>query len=261
MKSYKNSSININIEETNIKLVSDIISDAGIINKYELKEIEKYILNIRKELKKYIIKNPSFLSSIEPIIKINAKYGHSNDKIPQIIKLMCKSSQIAKVGPMASVAGSISELILDHLIKKETKYSIISNGGDISLINKNKAAICGIYSGNTENIGNIGLKIKKRKSPLGIASSSGKIGYSISFGESDSVTVISKKASISDGLATSIANDVKGINSEKAIQNGLESAEKFKEDFIGALMIINGHIGTIGKLPEIIATKDFDIDY
>ncbi|MGL6298133.1 MAG: UPF0280 family protein [Methanobacteriaceae archaeon] len=267
MKSYKNSLININIEETNIKLVSDIITDTKAINSYELKELEKYILNIRKELKKYIIKNPSFLSSLEPIITINDEYSPTNDKIPQIIKLMYKSSQIANVGPMASVAGSISEIILDYLIEKGTEYSIINNGGDIGLINKNKAVICGIYSGNTKNtenirnIGNIGFKIKKRKSPLGIASSSGKIGHSISFGDSDSVTVISKKASISDGLATSIANDVKGINSEEAIQNGLESAEKFKEDFIGALIIIDDHIGTIGKLPEIIATKDFDIDY
>lgn len=272
MISDKNNLISINIEETNINLISDIISNVNKQNSYEIKELEKYILNIRRELKKYIIKNPIFLSSLEPINHIiyntSKSINDSKIKMPDIIKLMCKSSEIANVGPMASVAGSISELTLDYLIEKGSNYSIINNRGDIAIINKNKSVICGIYSGNAiissnndKRLGNIGFKIKKRKSAIGIASSSGKIGHSISFGDSDAVTIISKKASISDGLATSIANDVKGINSEEAIQNGLESAEKFKEHFIGALVIKGNSIGTIGKLPEIVATKEFDIDF
>ena len=102
------------------------------------------------------------------------------------------------------------------------------------------------------------FKIKPRKRPLGICTSSGKIGHSISFGSSDSVTVISNTPSIADGLATRIANDVTGETSESKVANALETSENFKEFFKGVLIICDDHIGTIGKLPEIVESKEFD---
>lgn len=119
--------------------------------------------------------------------------------------------------------------------------------------------LCGIYS-NNEVLGNdIAFKIKSRKRPLGICTSSGKIGHSISFGTSDSVTVISKSASIADGLATRIANEINGESSEDKVSNGLECGEDYKEFFEGALIISDNHVGTIGKLPKIVETKEFDV--
>ena len=169
---------------------------------------------------------------------------------------MYESSQKCDVGPMACVAGTISELSLDYLIENDSTQSIVENGGDIALINREKI-ICGIYS-NNKILGNqIGFEIKPRKNPLGICTSSGKIGHSISFGDSDSVTVISNSASISDGLATRIANDVIGETSEDKVSNALESAENFREFYDGILIISDENIGTIGKLPRIVETNAF----
>ena len=178
--------------------------------------------------------------------------------LPLIVKTMVESSNIADVGPMACVAGTISEMSLDYLIANDSRYSIIENGGDIAMIN-DEEVLCGIYS-NNEVLGNdIAFKIKSRKRPLGICTSSGKIGHSISFGTSDSVTVISKSASIADGLATRIANEINGESSEDKVSNGLECGEDYKEFFEGALIISDNHVGTIGKLPKIVETKEFDV--
>jgi len=81
----------------------------------------------------------------------------------------------------------------------------------------------------------------------------------LSFGTSQSVTVTCKKASIADSLATSIANYVNGDSSEDAVNNALEVAENYKEYLYGVLIIKEDFIGKIGKLPEIISTKPFDI--
>ena len=231
----------INIEETHIRLTSDIKEH----------NLNHYIYSLRSDLKQHIAQNQDFLISMEPI----QKYG---EDLPLIVKLMYESSNYADVGPMACVAGSISELSLMYLIEQDSKYSIVENGGDIAIIN-NEKLLCGIYSNNRILGNSIAFEIKKRKVPLGICSSSGKIGHSISFGQSDCVTALSKSPSIADGLATRIANDAIGENSEDKVNNALESAENYKELFDGILIICDENVGTIGKLPKIVETSKFDI--
>ena len=102
-------------------------------------------------------------------------------------------------------------------------------------------------------------QLKKRKIPLGICTSSGKIGHSISFGESDSVTVISKSPSLADGLATRIANDVAGEDSEDKVANALETAENYREYYNGVLIISDENVGTVGKLPKIVESEEFKV--
>ena len=232
----------ININETHIRLTTDLKNN----------DLSEYILNIRTQLKTYIQNNQDFLLSLEALKK-------PDENLPLIIEKMYDSSIKSDLGPMACVAGTISELSLDYLISKGSKYSIVENGGDIALIN-NKKVLCGIYSNNPIIGNDIAFEIKARKEPLGICTSSGKIGHSISFGAADSVTVINKSPSLADGLATRIANEVKGENSEDKITRGLECCENFKEYFEGALLISDENVGSIGKLPKIVESEKFDVN-
>ncbi|WP_407432009.1 UPF0280 family protein [Methanobrevibacter sp.] len=233
----------IDIDQTHIRLKSDLDN----IN------LKPYILKIRQELKRYIAKNPDFLLSIEPL-----KYNSEN--LSEIVLKMYESSSKADVGPMACVAGTISEMSLDYLIDNGSTYSIVENGGDIALVN-DEDVLCGIYSNNEILGNNIAFKIKSRKKPLGICTSSGKIGHSISFGSSDSVTVISKSPSLADGIATRIANEVNGENSEDKVSNALDCGENYKEFFDGILIISDKNVGTIGKLPKIVESDEFNIKH
>ena len=231
----------IDLDETHIRLTTDV----------ENHNLKYYIRSLRSDLKTYISKNQDFLLSIEPI----EEYC---ENLPLIVNKMYESSIHADVGPMACVAGTISELSLNYLIDMNSKYSIVENGGDIALVNDEKV-LCGIYSNNHVLGNDVAFEIKARRKPLGICTSSGKIGHSISFGQADSVTVISKSPSLADGLATRIANDVVGETSEDRVSNALESAENFKEFFNGVLIISDENVGVVGRLPNIVQTSKFDI--
>ena len=232
--------MNIDIGETHIGLTTDLDS-------HNLKD---YIYQIRADLKTFINHNQSFLLSLEPL-------KETEENLPLIVQKMYESSKHADVGPMACVAGTVSEMSVDYLISKNSKYSIVENGGDIALVN-NRKVLCGIYSGNDVLGNDIAFEIKKRKNPLGICTSSGKIGHSISFGLSDSVTVISKSPSMADGLATRIANDVRGDSGEDKVSNALETADNYREFFDGVLIISDSHVATAGRLPKIVHTENFD---
>ena len=120
----------IDIGETHIRLKSDLYSHG----------LNDYISSIRADLKQHIAHNQDFLLSMNPI-------ESDDEDLPEIVRRMYESSFHADVGPMACVAGTISELALDYLIGKGSKNSIVENGGDIALVNDHKI-LCGIYSNN-----------------------------------------------------------------------------------------------------------------
>ncbi|WP_298521554.1 UPF0280 family protein [uncultured Methanobrevibacter sp.] len=230
------------LEETHIRLTSDIDGD----------DLKRYIHSLRRDLKNHIFTHNDFSNALSPL---EAPEGD----LPDIVLRMYESSAFADVGPMACVAGTISEMSLEYLIAKGSSYSIVENGGDIALVNDRKL-LCGIYS-NNEILGNdIAFEIRKRSKPLGICTSSAKIGHSISFGDADSVTVIGRSASLCDGLATRIANDVIGDTSEDKVSNALECCDNFREFFDGALIICGDNVGTVGRLPRIVETNEFDVN-
>lgn len=229
----------IDIDETHIRLTTDLANH----------DLKRYIFKVRRDLKEYILKNQEFSLAIEPL-KI------PEDDLSGIVFKMYESSNLADVGPMACVAGTISELSLNYLVERESAYSIVENGGDIAVVNDRKV-FCGIYSNNEILGNNIAFEIRKRKKPLGICTSSAKVGHSISFGEADSVTVIGKSASLCDGLATRIANSAAGQSSEDMVVNALECSDDYKEFFDGVLIVCGGNVGTLGRLPKIVETNEF----
>ena len=224
----------IQIQETNIRLRTDI----------EAFKLVDFILKQRGELKNYIRKDRLFLTSFEPL-KIE-------DAAP-IVKIMARAAAIAKVGPMAAVAGTISQLCLNFLLKQGAEYVIVDNGGDVAL-KTNIDVVMGLYAGETSLSGKIGFKIKHDKTPLGICTSSGTVGHSISFGRADAVTVFASEASIADALATSIANRALGDEDEEAVKNCLEMADDFRKHFQGVLVVVGEAAGTVGKIPSLVET-------
>lgn len=120
----------IDLNQTHIRLTTDLKNS----------NLKNYILKLRKELKHHIAKNKDFQLSLEPV-------SPGEENLSEIIKRMYTASSYCDVGPMACVAGCISEMSLDYLISKKSEYSIVENGGDIAIINS-KQAVCGIYSNN-----------------------------------------------------------------------------------------------------------------
>ncbi|BDZ67774.1 hypothetical protein GCM10025860_12220 [Methanobacterium ferruginis] len=204
-----------------------------------------YILRQREELKNYIKMHKDFQTSLEPL-----KVGVA----PPVVKMMGKASAIAGVGPMAAVAGTISQLSLNFLLNQKAKYVIVDNGGDVAL-KTNQDVVMGLYAGESSLSGKIGFKIKHNKTPMGICTSSGTVGHSISFGRADSVTVFASEASTADALATSIANHATGDVDGEIVENCLGKAEEFREYFRGVLVVVGEAAGTVGKIPNLVETE------
>jgi uncharacterized protein len=197
-------------------------------------EIKKSLDIYRLELEKYIFDYPWFEKSFNPV-KVN------DDGYP-LIKLMSECSFIANVGPMASVAGAIAEFIGLDFVKKYNKDIIIENGGDIFLYTTKPRKIQ-IHTKNKWFKDKLSIKITDLNTPLGICTSSGKFGHSISLGKSDTVTILAKSAALADAAATAIGNIVKDPSD---INKALDLAKNIK-GVDGAVIICDDKIGIIGQ--------------
>jgi ApbE superfamily uncharacterized protein (UPF0280 family) len=193
------------------------------------KKAHRLVLKHRRRLEKYIDRNPAFLTSLEPLTTpVNAPY---------IVKQMAEAARQTGVGPMAAVAGAIAENVGRELLDFSPEV-IVENGGDIYL-KILKTRVVGIFAGKSPLTGKIGLEIGARETPLGICTSSGTVGPSLSFGQADAVVVLSASATLADAAATAIGNRVHqasdiaaAIEFSKDI-GGLKGLIIIKDDIIG----------------------------
>lgn len=198
------------------------------------REARKSVLKHRCSLETYIGMNPKFMNSFDPI--------ESEPHAPEIVKEMIRASGLAGVGPMAAVAGAMSEWVLRDLLPF-SKEVIIENGGDIYLAcSKNRTV--GIFAGSSPLSLKIGVEINPKETPLGICTSSGTVGHSISFGKADAVCVVSQSSTLADAAATAIGNIVQG---PEDIERGLEKGKEI-EGAWGVLIIAGEKMGVWGKM-------------
>ncbi len=194
----------------------------------------KLVLKYRDILKGYIERHPAFLTSLKPL--------PTGDDVPCIVRSMAESAEKVGVGPMASVAGAIAEFVGAELLTISPEV-IVENGGDIYLKSLKKRLI-GIYAGKSPLTGKIGLEINGEDTPLGICTSSGTVGHSLSYGTADAVIVISKSAILADAAATAIGNLIKQPGD---IPNGIKLAEGI-EGLKGVIIIKGDNMGLWGEV-------------
>jgi len=199
-------------------------------------------LRARGEIERFIRLRPEFRWSLEPL-KIKGPH-------PRIIELMLRAGELAEVGPFAAVAGAISQVAAEAALEAGAENVVVENGGDIAIMGNRDFRI-GVFAGDVKGSGKIGFLVRPGELPIGICTSSGTIGHSISFGEADAVAAVAREASVADAAATSIANAVKGEDIKSSIEFGLNRAKHIPEIF-GCLIVRGDHIGTWGKLPELI---------
>jgi ApbE superfamily uncharacterized protein (UPF0280 family) len=197
-------------------------------------ETRESVLKYRHQLETYITMNPEFQRSLIPL----AQDLHA----PELVREMIRVSQLARVGPMAAVAGAIAEWVSKDLLKL-SKEVIIENGGDIYLATARERTI-GIYAGQSSLSLKIGIVIGPEESPLGVCTSSGTVGPSLSFGKADAVCILSKSAALADAAATAVGNIVQ---EKKDIELGLERGREI-EGILGTLIIVGEKMGVWGSI-------------
>jgi ApbE superfamily uncharacterized protein (UPF0280 family) len=197
--------------------------------------LKERIRHYRWDIENYIDKDRRFLTALKPTeVELNA---------PAIVKEMAQAAKKANVGPMAAVAGAVAEFLGRDLLKRGYRDVIVENGGDIFL-KTTKTRRIGIYAGKSKLWNKLKLKIKPKDTPMGICTSSGTIGHSLSFGCADSVIILSKIASLADAAATATANR---INSKEDLQGALDFARSIR-GILGVVVILKNNLISWGKV-------------
>jgi ApbE superfamily uncharacterized protein (UPF0280 family) len=198
------------------------------------RKAQRLVLKYRQQIEQYIEKNPEFQTSLKPLAITTGA--------PHIVLDMLEASQKANVGPMAAVAGAIAEYVGSELLEFSPEI-IVENGGDIFLKITRKRVV-GIYAGDSPLTGKLGLEINPSETPLGVCTSSGTVGHSLSFGKADAVVIVAGSATLADAAATAICNQVKKPEDiSSAIELGLKIT-----GLKGIVIIIGNAIGVWGDV-------------
>ena len=193
------------------------------------------VKELRSVLEEYLLLDPIFGKTYEPHrVEPNA---------PEIVRVMAEAANRAGVGPMASVAGAFSEIVGRCLMEQfEIQELVVENGGDIFLkINSN--LLMSVYAGNSLLSGKVGIEIKASESPLGVCTSAGTVGPSVSFGNADAAMIICKNIALADAFATGFGNRVK---TPEDVQDVIDQTAQFPE-ILSAVIICQDKIGIRGQ--------------
>jgi ApbE superfamily uncharacterized protein (UPF0280 family) len=198
------------------------------------KWVEKRLQELREPLEKYIQEHPAFLHSLVPCDPLPGA--------PSIAVDMAQAAYLAGVGPMAAVAGAFAHYI-GRALARRSKDVIVENGGDIYIRSTRRRRI-GIFAGGSPLSNRIALEIKPDDTPLGICTSSGTVGPSLSLGRADAAVILSPSAILADAVATAAGNMVQDSGD---VQQAAEFATAI-EGVTGAVIIKDDRLAACGKL-------------
>jgi len=157
------------------------------------------IRQARTQIEKHIQRYPDFATSLRPLPE--------PEKCLALVREMYQAGQQAGTGPMAAVAGAVAAYVGQQLLIRSSQV-IVENGGDIFLATQ-VARVVAIEAGSSKFSGQIGLAISAGVR-LGVCTSSGTVGHSVSRGQADAAVVVAPNAALADAVATATANRIQG---------------------------------------------------
>jgi len=195
---------------------------------------ERAVRLARGDLKAYLARDPGFETTLRP------RYALAG--APAIVLRMIEAARACDVGPMAAVAGAVAQVVGEALLA-ESRQVIVENGGDIFLYTA-RPRTAAIYAGASPLSGTLGIKVGRLNQPLGLCTSSGTVGPSLSFGKADAAIVLAQSAALADAAATALGNRV---TTAADIEPALEAVSQISGIY-GLAAIIGESLGAWGEM-------------
>ncbi|MEJ5329434.1 MAG: UPF0280 family protein [Desulfobaccales bacterium] len=192
------------------------------------------VVQERARLESYIAAHPDFLEVLTP--------WPDDPFAPPVVREMVAAAQVAGVGPMAAVAGALAERV-GRVLMAVSPEVIVENGGDVFLALTQPATVA-LYAGASPLSHRVGLRIGAEDTPLGVCTSSGTVGHSLSLGRADAACVLAPTAALADALATALGNRVRrpqDIDPALAWLAGIPGA-------VGAVVVVGETLGAWGRV-------------
>ena len=171
----------------------------------------------------------------------------SGKSIEETFPILKAQADVEIVGLMVSLnrmeRGLSSEKSALEEIKEKygVREIIVENGGDIYADIQENIDIA-VFAGPSPLSEKVGFTLWADHAPLGICTSSGTVGPSLSFGKADAVMIICKDCALADTYATAFANEIKTTDD---IAPCIEKIGKTK-DILAAICIKDDKIGIHG---------------
>ena len=196
---------------------------------------EELLDQCRSHIEAQIRKQPEFATSLTPL-PVPAQAS-------PVVLTMSEAARAYDVGPMAAVAGAVAQFVGEGLLQWSPEV-IVENGGDIYLCVPGRVEL-GLYAGEDSPFsGEIRLRVNTDGKPLGVCTSSGTVGHSLSFGRADAVVALADSASVADAAATAIGNRIASPDDlEKTLNE-----EKERGALQGLLIAAGKRIGAYGAI-------------
>jgi ApbE superfamily uncharacterized protein (UPF0280 family) len=199
------------------------------------------IARARDDIQHQISVDPFFLTTFEPYDRSRAT--------SDLTRRMCDASRSASVGPMATVAGAIAQAALEAMVEDGCGHGWVDNGGDIALMLDRPTVVEVFCEPGSDDA--FGFEVGPTDGIIGICSSSGKLGHSISLGSADVSVAIADSAILADALATSICNRVR---TGSDMQGCFEPFSRV-DGFIGGLVVFEGDTSMAGCVPRMVGLE------
>ena len=189
------------------------------------------LVELRRSMDAYLLMDPAYKAALTPY--------DAGLEAPDILKEMSRVSHKTGIGPMSAVAGAVAKRVADFLGTKEV---IVENGGDIYAKAASDMDIS-VFAGQSPLSEKIGLHIPAADFPLGICTSSGTVGPSLSLGRADAVMIVCKDVLLADSYATAMANRIKTVDD---LQPVIDSISEIPE-ILGAIAVKDDRMAITGR--------------
>jgi ApbE superfamily uncharacterized protein (UPF0280 family) len=209
-------------------------------------ETRESVVLHRGYLEAYIQENPSFRTTLAP--------WRLEGPAATIVRDMAEAGRVAGTGPMAAVAGAIAERVGRDLLRCSPEV-IVENGGDIFL-KVDGPVVVAVFAGASPLSMRVGMRLDPGAAAMGVCTSSGTVGHSMSLGRADAVCVVSDSCALADAAATAIGNRVRG---PEDIPDALAFAENLS-GIAGSLIICEEKAGVWGRV-EIVPLEKKGVEF
>ena len=189
------------------------------------------LVELRRSMDAYLLMDPAYKVALTPY--------DAGLEAPNILKEMSRVSHKTGIGPMSAVAGAVARHVAEFLGTNEV---IVENGGDIYAQACSDMDIS-VFAGQSPLSEKIGLHIPAADFPLGICTSSGTVGPSLSLGRADAVMIVCKDVMLADSYATAMANRIKTVNDLQPVIDRISDIP----EILGAIAVKDDRMAITGQ--------------
>jgi ApbE superfamily uncharacterized protein (UPF0280 family) len=212
-------------QETDLMIQADRLLDH---------QAREAVLMCRGLIEGYIQRYTAFATTLVP--------WENQTLAPELIRQMIQAGCAAGVGPMAAVAGAVAESVGRRLLN-HCHQVVVENGGDIFL-KTHRPAVAGLFAGNSPLSMKLGIRLSDATHGIGLCTSSGTVGHSLSTGSADAVCVVSYDCALADAAATAIGNR---IRSSQDIKSAIAFGQEI-DGVLGIVVVADDKIGAWGQI-------------